>query len=97
MGAVGTTTIDFLSGSSRLEMATVTIADTNILSTSAAEAWIQGTDSTTDNDIDAHILASEFFISVNISNINQGTGFTIKGIAIGRWVTKTFKVKWVWS
>lgn len=74
--------------------AKVTITgQTGITSTSAVEAFIMGSDSTSSHNSTEHQLAE---ISVNVENIVAGVGFDIVATSKER-LTGSFKVRYVWG
>lgn len=87
----GFTTIDFGAASSwNNDVQAIVTGQSLITSASTVEVYLQG-DSTSDNDSDAHVIASSL-VTMTAENITTG-GFTIRAMSDGD-VTGTFKVRW---
>lgn len=88
----GTATIDFgTAGQWNTDTSVVVTGISAIQSGSYVEAYLQA-DSTADNDVDSHIIASSL-IDFVVGAIIPGTGFTVYGISDGD-VTGRFQVRW---
>lgn len=92
----GTATIDFGASAVGVNEASIAVTgQTSILSTSKAEAFIMGDDSTTDHSANDHRYAQRF-IGFTCGTPTAGVGFTIYGTSEHK-MSGTFKVRWVWA
>jgi hypothetical protein len=92
----GTATIDFGTGSTRPDQATVVVTgQTAILADTSVDVWIQQ-DSTTNNAADAHQIAN-ILTSLTVGAVVAGTGFTIYAFSPDRDVFGQFKIRWQYS
>jgi len=100
MGAKGTATLDF--GSTLKNDASVIVTgQAGILANSFVEAWIAPDNLTglaNGHSVDEHIMAAATLaITVPITSIVAGTGFTIQGVdsLVGQY--GKFNIAWVWN
>lgn len=91
---VGTATISFGS-TPALEASVVVTGQTEILSTSAVDAWIVRT-TTADNGEDEHEMAA-VMLRLIPGSIVASTGFTITAISSWSFATGDFEVNWRWQ
>ena len=87
----GGSTIDFGSIPGTNLVSTVVTGQTEIVTTSVVKAWITPIATATHNETE-HLIAP---IKVGITNIINGTGFTINAMSKFR-LTGTFTVQWEW-
>lgn len=92
MGAQGTTTIDFGSGTGKQTASIAVTGQGTILSGSQCEAWIMYTSSASHNETE-HLMVP---MNLRCGTVIAGTGFTI--YAASEWsLTGTFTLQWVWN
>ncbi len=88
---LGNTILDFGAGATTAT-ATV-IGQVNISSGSFADAFIMGTDTSTDHTADEH---RDVILDVKVFNITPGTGFQIRAIS-STTLTGKYRCRWVWT
>ena len=93
MGATGTATLNFGSAPGTNHVTVDVTGQGSILSTSHAEAFMMGNDSTADHNTYEHMMTP---MKLSCSAVVAGTGFTINSITDLR-LSGQFKVRWVWS
>lgn len=90
MPNAGQTILDF--GATPTDSASVAVADTNILSTSLADAWLVAMP-TSNRAGDEHWVEN---VKVMAGNIQAGVGFTIYGVATLGKTQGQLTVHWAW-
>lgn len=91
----GTAVINFGAFPGSNETSVSVTGQTAISSTSNAEAYMMGDDTTSDHTSSDHRYANSF-ISLTCSTPTAGTGFTIYGTCLDT-MEGTFQVRWVWA
>ena len=95
MPGTGTATLSF--GSTPTAEGSVTVSgQTGILTTSFAEAFIMGNDSTSDNTTTDHQFAG-IALRLVCADLVANTGFTIYVTSIAGLISGDLKIRWVWS
>ena len=89
----GTATLDFGTGS--CEASAVITGEGSILATSKVEAYIMGSDSTSDHTASDHQYV-RLWLALTCGTPIVATGFTIYGRSTEQ-LKGTFQVRWVWS
>lgn len=95
MGAKGTATLNFGSAPGTNHVSVVVTGQAGIGAGSHVEAFLQGNDSTADHIAYEHMVLSRY-VSLPISDIVVGTGFTINSITELR-LNGLLSVRWVWD
>lgn len=96
MSTQGSTTVSFGSFPGSITASTTITGQTNILSTSLCEAWIDPTQTATvTHSQDEHTIID---MDVRCENIIAGTGFTIVcTIRSGTFTNGSWNISWVWN
>lgn len=95
MGATGTAVIDF-GAVPGTDIASVTVTgQAGVLSGSAVEAWIMGSDSTADYTAYEHMFLARH-ITVTPTAVNAGAGFELTAIGELMLVGQV-AIRWVWD
>jgi hypothetical protein len=92
MSGTGTALIDFGAGSNEAQ---VDVPALEILSTSKAESWVMGDDSSTDHTASDHRYFP-VFASLTCGTPSAGVGFTIYARSTQK-LTGTWAVRYVWA
>lgn len=93
--ATGTATIDFGAFPGSNEASVAVTGQGSILSTSKAEAFIMGDDSTVDHTASDHRYFSAL-VGLSCGTPTLATGFTIYARSTEK-LQGTFALRWVWS
>lgn len=92
---VGTATIDFSAFPGTSEASVAVTGQAAISSTSKAEAWIMGDDTSTSHTAADHKYAP-LFMALTCGTPTAATGFTIYARGIDK-LQGNYTVRWVWS
>jgi hypothetical protein len=95
MGAQGAATIDF-GAAPGTNLASVTVTgQAGVVSGSAVEAWIMGSDSTASHTAYEHMMMARE-VEVTPTVISAGSGFVLTALTQLR-LTGLVAVRWVWN
>ena len=89
--AVGTATVDF--GATPVEQATFSITDAALIALTYVEPFFMSSDSTADNDANAHEMAGHLIEVVAGAPDGAGTFAVIANVLLGQ-VTGQFKLRY---
>ena len=95
IGGIGSTTINFGSAPGTNVVSTVVTGQTNILSTSRAQAFILSDGYTADHNAFEHTILP-LNVVFTCGNVVPGVGFTITAITNLR-LTGSFAINWIWN
>lgn len=95
IGASGMVALDFGPAPGTNIASALVTGQTGILSTSPAEAWIQGTDYTSDHNAYEHYMMPQS-VAVSVTAVSSGVGFTVTGVTQLR-LTGQVVCRWAWN